>query len=347
MNIKEVAKLAGVSVASISRAFQDPPSPSVSPRQRERILRICEELRYYPDIHSRRMSRKRSNTITLLSRHINCNGQMMEGDLHFDYNFAAITMGVQHVLCRCRKSLQLVQITDEFLRERQHLTMVRSKMTDGILFWGAFQDDLCIQELLDEKIPLVLLTTVVNNCDCPRVVADEYGGMKLVVEAALKAGHRRFAFLPPVTLGSSGSERKNAVLDALHSYGVEPVWTAPEDGFDFPYGREMGRKFLESGIEATCVITPNDMAAWGCINVFEEAGLKVPADISVTGADGLRFPCPLYLDSFYLPSYEIGVEGTEMLTAMIDDREVERQRVLPVSRIIGNSIRNLTESPAR
>ena len=317
MNIKEVAKLAGVSVASVSRAFQNPPSPSVSPKQRERILRICEELRYYPDIHSRRMSRKCSNTITLLSRHINCNGQLTEGDLHFDYNFAAITMGVQHVLCRCGKSLQLVQLTDEFLRERQHLTMVRSKMTDGILFWGALQDDTCIQELLNEKIPLVLLTTVVNHCDCPRVVADEYGGMKLVVEAALEAGHRRFAFLPPLT------------------------------GFDFRYGREMGRKFLTDGTEATCIITPNDMAAWGCINAFEEAGLKVPADISVIGADGLRFPCPLYLDSFYLPSYEIGVEGTEMLIAMIEDRQVEHHRVLPVSRIAGNSIRNLADAPVR
>lgn len=347
MNIKEVAKLAGVSVASVSRAFQNPPSPSVSPKQRERILRICEELRYYPDIHSRRMSRKCSNTITLLSRHINCNGQLTEGDLHFDYNFAAITMGVQHVLCRCGKSLQLVQLTDEFLRERQHLTMVRSKMTDGILFWGALQDDTCIQELLNEKIPLVLLTTVVNHCDCPRVVADEYGGMKLVVEAALEAGHRRFAFLPPLTMGSSGAERKRAVLDTLRDHGLKPVWTAPEDGFDFRYGREMGRKFLTDGTEATCIITPNDMAAWGCINAFEEAGLKVPADISVIGADGLRFPCPLYLDSFYLPSYEIGVEGTEMLIAMIEDRQVEHHRVLPVSRIAGNSIRNLADAPVR
>ena len=344
MNIKEVAKLAGVSVASVSRAFQNPPSPSVSPKQRERILRICEELRYYPDIHSRRMSRKRSNTITLLSRHIDYTGRLAEGELHFDYNFAAITMGVQHVLCRCGKSLQLVQVTDEFLRERQHLTMVRSKMTDGILFWGALRDDPCIQELLDEKIPLVLLTTVVNNCDCHRVVADEYDGMKQVVEAAFLAGHRRFAFLPPMTMGSSGAERKRAVLDVLHTHGLEPVWIAPEEGFDFHYGREMGRKFLAGGRPATCVITPNDMAAWGCINAFEEAGLKVPGDLSVTGADGLRFPCPLYLDSFYLPSYEIGVEGTEMLSAIIDGREVERARVLPVSRITGNSIRNLAQS---
>lgn len=341
MNIKEVAKLAGVSVASVSRAFRNPPSPSVSPKQRERILRICEELHYYPDVHSQRMSRKCSNNITLLSRRINCDGKISGGDLHFDYNFAAITMGIQQVLSQCGKSLQLVYLTDRFLRERQHLTMVRSKMTDGILFWGALRDDTCIQELIDEKIPLVLLTTGVENCDCPKVVADEYGGMKLVVETVIEAGHRRIAVLPPATMGSSGAERERAIRETLRSHGIEPAWIAPAGGFDYRYGQEMGRELLSSGIGVTCVIASNDMVAWGCINVLLEAGFRVPEDISVTGADGLRFPCPLCLTSFYLPSYEIGMEGAEMLTALIGGGKAERNRILPVSGITGNSIRRL------
>lgn len=71
------------------------------------------------------------------------------------------------------------------------------------------------------------------------------------------------------------------------------------------------------------------MVAWGCINVLLEAGFRVPEDISVTGADGLRFPCPLCLTSFYLPSYEIGMEGAEMLTALIGGGKAERNRILP------------------
>lgn len=341
MNIKEVAKLAGVSVASVSRAFQNPPSPSVSPKQRERILRICEELHYYPDIHSRRMSRKCSNNITLLSRHISSNDRIEGRDLHFDYNFAAITMGVQHVLSQFGKSLQLVYLTDRFLEERQHLTMVRSKMTDGILLWGAWQNDRFVQELIDEKIPLVLLNTTVADCDCAKVVADEYGGMKMVAEAAMEAGHRRIAVLPPGTTGSSGVERERAIRDAFREHGLEPAWVAPGGGFDYAYGREMGLLLLQSGIEASCVIAPNDMAAWGCVAALHESGIRVPEDISVTGADGLGFPCTLCLASFYLPSYEIGVEGARLLTGLIAGDEVERTRILPVSRIAGNSIRQL------
>ena len=338
MNIKEVAKVAGVSVASISRAFQNPPSPSVSPRQRERILRICEELHYYPDIHSRRMSRKRANTVTLLSRYGGSGGRGPAGDLHFDYNFAAITMGIQYELGRCGKSLQLVQLTDRFLEERQHLIMVRSKMTDGVLFWGALSDDACVRELMEEKIPLVLLTTGVNGSNCPKAAADEYGGMKLVVEAALKAGHRRFAFLPPLTGGSSGAERERAVRETLSENGLTPVWTAPAGGFEYSYGVEMGRKFLADKPPASCIIASNDMAAWGCIHTLTAAGIRIPDDLSVTGADGLPFSGLYSLTSFYLPSYEIGIEGTKMLISMMDDGVKPPSSVIPVSFIQGNSI---------
>lgn len=344
MNIKEVAKLAGVSVASVSRAFQIPPSPLISVRQRERILKICEELHYYPDINSRRMNCKRSNCITLLSRHISCEQTIGTSMRHFDHNFASITMGIQRVLADCGKSLQLMPVTDEFLRERRHLTMVRSKMTDGILFWGALQNETCVMELLNEDIPMLLLTTSVSGVSCPQVTADEYEGMRQVVRCVLKKGHRCIAILPSPEVGSSGEKRARAVRDELDAAGVTPCYIAPEAGFDYQCGWRMGRKILQEAPGVTCVIAPNDMAAWGCIAAFRKKGVRVPEDISITGADGIFTPDTMRLTSFYLPSYEIGETGAGQLVQWIESGiQPKLPEVLPTPLITGNSVCDLRD----
>lgn len=342
MNIKDVAKLAGVSVASVSRAFQNPPSPLISASQRERILKICEELHYYPDINSSRMNRKRSNCITLLSRHISCEQTIGTAMRHYDHNFASITMGVQRVLADCGKSLQLISITDEFLQQRGHLTMVRSKMTDGILFWGPLKNEECVMELLEEHIPMLLLTTSVAGTTCPQVIADEYDGMSRVVRCVLEKGHRQIAVIPPPEVGSSGEQRAKAIKNTLHAAGITPCYIAPESGFDYQCGWRMGKKILKEAPGITCVIAPNDMVAWGCVAALRENGVRVPEDISITGADGIFTPDTMRLTSFYLPSYEIGENGAKQLVRWIETGvSPEKQELLPAPLITGNSVCDL------
>ncbi|MEI2999747.1 MAG: LacI family DNA-binding transcriptional regulator [Victivallis sp.] len=345
MNIKEVAELAGVSVASISRAFQDPPSPYISKKQRERILKICEELQYYPDIHSQRLNAKRSNTIAFLSRHVaemevyGAGGRRM-----FDYNFGSVIMGAQVALAGYGKSLQLILVDDAYLAERRHLKMVRSRMVDGILIWGAVESDSYVTELLREKIPVVLLTTdgVPGGAGCGSVVADEYAGMSMLIQAALDAGHRRIAVLEPGRSGSAGAARMRAVTDTLGRAGIAPVWISPENGFNYEFGRRMTAELLKSKVPATCVVASNDMAAWGCISELRNAGLRVPEDMSVVGADGIPVPGDSVVDSFHLPAYEIGLEGARTLCRGLEGEPGPRRLILPVARVFGNTIRPLS-----
>lgn len=343
MNMKDIAKLAGVSIASVSRAFQDPPSPYISQKQRQRILDICEELHYYPAVHSKRMNKQCANTVALLSRATSDNHDHdgVSDYFHFDFNFAAVTMGIQSMLYKQDKSLQMVLVTDDFIEERKHIQMVRSKMVDGMLIWGGLNTDTYIHELLAEGIPLVLLTTYPDNCECSKVTADEYGGMSRITEDIIKAGHSKIAVLPPYDLGSAGKERSRGIFETLKKHRIKPCWVAPESGFGFKYGKKMAGKMLEEISGVTCLVAPNDMAAWGCVEALNQAGYRVPDDISVTGADGLPFPSQPRLDSFYLPSYEIGATGAQVLHDLVNGIASNHHQILPVSRIEGNSIKYL------
>ena len=84
------------------------------------------------------------------------------------------------------------------------------------------------------------------------------------------------------------------------------------------------------------------MAAWGCISELRNAGLRVPEEMSVVGADGIPVPGDLVVDSFHLPAYEIGLEGARTLCRGLEGEPGPRRLILPVARVFGNTIRPLS-----
>ena len=131
------------------------------------------------------------------------------------------------------------------------------------------------------------------------------------------------------------------MIDTLGRAGCTPAWISPGNGFNYHFGREMTVELLKSKVSVSCVIASNDTAAWGCIAELRNAGYRVPEDISVIGADGIPVPGDLVVDSFHLPSYEIGVEGARMLCRHLDGEPGSPRLILPVTRVCGNTIRKL------
>ena len=341
MTIKEIAQIAGVSIASVSRAFQTPPSPYISEKQRERILKICEEMHYYPNINSRRMTQKFTNTVVLMSHDLPTVPQPNCQYFQYDYNFGLITQGIQSVLSRNGKGLQLVWVNAEYLAAHKHIELARSKIADGILVWGALDNDDFVRELGGEKIPVIQLTSVIRGTRTLNVVADEYGGMAEIARKVIEAGHEKIAILRPSLRASSGMLRCKAVLDTLSRNGLNPYWTSEKDSYGYEFGAEGAMEILKKAPGTTCIIAPNDLTAWGCIDVLSANGVRVPEDISVTGADGIRFPSTLKLESFYMPSFEIGAAGALALCSMLNGESGETQQSIPVTMIPGNSLKRL------
>ncbi|MBQ6473361.1 MAG: LacI family DNA-binding transcriptional regulator [Victivallales bacterium] len=337
-NIRKIAELAGVSIASVSRALQDTPSKCVSDDLRRRILAICEAHHYYPNEHTRRMFAGRSRTISFLyPAGAVCTEDSM---LDIDLNFSVCLASAQETLAQNGYGLLLNEMNgsqsgDSILR------MVRGRAVDGALVWGFDSYEPWLQQLVKEGAPVLMLQTKPAGCPCPVVASDDYSGMSGVVERAVRAGHRRFALLSAPQGSSVGESRNRAVQDTLARHGLELALVAGKGGFGYQAGRRLTKTLLPRLNGITCIIASNDMAAWGCIDTLRADGLAVPADISVIGADGLRFPGDVRIDSFGLPSREIGRQGAQLLLELLDGNSEVASALLPVKQVKGTTLRRM------
>lgn len=339
INIRKIAEAAGVSIASVSRALQDPPSPKISAKQRKHVLDICAQMQYYPNAHTQRMFAGRADTVAILFPPY----ATISSDaaaLAVDMNFSACMMGAQSVLAARGIGLLLNELTTDYLQERRYLRMIRGKAVDGVLIWGALSGDGWLTELLDEGIPAVMLQTAVAGCDCPVVIADDRRGMTELMEKVLAAGHSRIALIPASEQASTGRERNAAVRNTLAAHGMRLVAEFPDSGYGYCFGRRAAAGILAATPDVDCIVSSNDMAAWGCIDELRSHGIAVPGKISVVGADGLRLPGDTQVSSYFSPSLEIGRTGAKLLLELLDGEIPARTTVLPVTPVAGNTIRN-------
>ncbi len=137
-----------------------------------------------------------------------------------DTNFGNCLMGIQTEVGKHGIGLLLNELSEDFLKNRRYIDMVRSKQIGGILLWGVLEEDEYVHELLAEGIPLVMVQTKKENCACSSVVADDYQGMAQLTEKVLGAGHRRIAIAGPYERASSGTARMKGILDTLRKAGA-------------------------------------------------------------------------------------------------------------------------------
>ncbi len=338
VNIRDIAEAANCSIATVSRALQQPPSPKISDKKRQEIKEICEKLHYVPNVHNQRAFQGRSHTIAFFFH----SHKLIEQDpasANTDLNFSSALMGAHRELAAKGFELLLVEVTPELLKEKRHLGMVRSKLLDGALVWGPHDGDDYIRELHDEGLPMVQVSGQLLNSDIASVNADDYQGMREMTRALIQAGHRNIAVLPPSTHSEFGRQRVAGVLDELKVHNINPAITFKE-GIGYTEALPAARQLLENQGEISCVIASDDMAAWAFIDTFMQAGKRIPEDLSVTGADGIFFPGNIQLDSYIRPSGEVGQDAAKLLLRLIkNSSSVSKNKlILPIKVKKGNTI---------
>ncbi len=179
MNIREIAKLAGVSVASVSRAINGKDSRKLAPQTRERILRICEEHRYAPNGHMLRMSARRAYTIAFLIPSNDHQGQGLS--VRMDDNLSAAILGAEEELSLSSTFLNLAVLSDKFLAAKTHLESYRNKTVDGMLVWGWSGGDY-LQELVEEGVPTVLLQGEAEGIPVSSECPEDRHGMRMLAD---------------------------------------------------------------------------------------------------------------------------------------------------------------------
>jgi LacI family transcriptional regulator len=267
VTIRDVAREAGVSVASASRSLNG--LENVTPTTRDRVLGVARRLRYVPHTAARALSMRRSDTI----------GVMLP-DLHGEF-FSEIIRGAD-LAARARGLHLLVSTSHGDAAEAARAMRSMRGRVDGLLLMSPHVDEHLLADNLADDLPTVLINTRIEGTAHAVFRVDNHAGaVEVVRHLAARGGAVAHIAGPPENFESQ--ERRRGYRDALD--GVEGV--VLDGDFSEESGYRAGIRLAEMSDRPSGVFAANDMMAIGCLLALAERGVRVPADIAVAGFDDI------------------------------------------------------------
>ena len=273
VTIKDVARRANVSVATVSRALNG--HEHVADAVRRRVVSVANELRYSPHHAARSLSSRRTHTIGVVLP-----------DLHGEF-FSELMRGIDQVACE--HGLHLLVSSYHGLPEEQGVALraMRGRV-DGLLVMSPYVGDAdYLTGNMSASLPAVLINTHLPEAGFGVLSIDNYGGARTMVRYLVDSGRSRIAFIAGPDNNFDAHERLRGYRDALaEALPKAKPWVLP-GAFDEASGHRAGHVLLESQQRPDAVFAANDMMALGCLFAFNQAGLRVPDDIALAGFDDI------------------------------------------------------------
>lgn len=315
--IYDVARLAGVSTATVSRALNG--IGQIAPPTRAAIEAAVEQLGYRANTIARSLVTKSTQTIALLLPDIT------------NPFYAALVSGVQECALSHDYTMLLCTTEGDAGREEQYLSLLRAKQVDGALVDGLLLPPDRIARFVKDGFPIVCLDRDVESDSIPLVQVDNRLGGRLATEHLLGLGHSRVAHVTGARVLGISEERLAGYREALAAAGVAADPRLVVEGrFTEESGYEAARSLLDRCPDVTAIFAANDLSALGVLSAIAESGRHVPGDISVAGFDDLRlsaFTSPP-LTTIKQPAAEIGQLATELLIGLTRGKQAGKVRHL-------------------
>jgi DNA-binding LacI/PurR family transcriptional regulator len=321
--IRDVALRAGVSVATVSRVFND--MPIVSTGTRDRVLEAIDDLGYRRNAAARNLSLGRTYTVGVAAPLFNTPSVVER------------LRGVADRLARSGYDFLLFGIDTIEQRTVTLQDFARRDRVDGLLVISLPLSDGELEALRRDDLPVVLVDR--PHPLVPHVAVDDVRGGELATEHLLAKGHRRVGFVGDLTASPEefpwSEHRRKGFHRALARAGIEPLPALEQRG---PYGRDEARRLAEVLLRRedrpTAIFAASDMQAIGVLQAAQSMGLSVPQDVAVIGFDDIDTAAILGLTTVRQPLWQTGARGVELLLAAIeggnesDIEELEPLRVV-------------------
>ncbi|SBV35978.1 Transcriptional regulator, LacI family [uncultured Stenotrophomonas sp.] len=309
ITIKDVAREANVSVATVSRALNG--HDNVAAPVRQVVLEVARRLRYTPHAAARSLSSRSTQTLGLVLP-----------DLHGEF-FSELMRGIDGVARAHRRHLLVSSYHGDPEQQGAALQAMRGRV-DGLLVMspGTAAPDFLTDNL--PALPTVLINTPLPDGPYPVFGIDDHAGAMAMTRHLLGSGHRRITFIAGPDHNHDARERLRGFRDAMATVGAEAESRVLPGGFDEASGYRAGLALLQDGSLPDAVFAANDMMALGCLYAFNQAGVKVPAQVALAGFDDIplaRFVHPS-LTTMRISIADLGERATSHLLQLIDDGEV-------------------------
>lgn len=305
--IQDVADDLGLSAMTVSRALNG--HPDVKEETRERVVTRAGELNYRPNRWARSLVTQRSHVI----------GAVIPS-IHHPF-FSEVIGEAAAVLEEKDYTTILCQSSGDPEKEKRAIDMLVGSRADGLVVASVCRHDdpALFQGLHEEGVPLVLIDRTFDGLSLPSISTDDFLVGRLAAEHLISLGHRKIAHIKGDPL-STGERRWKGFMAGAHDAGVEvPDRYVVEGGYEAEGGMRGMSRLLQLEDRPTGVFGPSDRSAMGAIRTCREAGLIVPADMSIVGVGATEYD---YLPDPFMTTLDwdrraMGKEVAEMLLQVI------------------------------
>ncbi|MFQ6066591.1 MAG: LacI family DNA-binding transcriptional regulator [bacterium] len=318
--IRDVAKEAGVSIATVSRIVNNIPG-HYNEKTKKRVVQTIENLNYRPNAVARSLRGRKTRTI----------GFVVPGLQPF---FAEVLEGVQSVARKKGYSTVLCNTDYRPKQEEAYVASLLERRVDGVIFTSGVMKDEHILRLKEEGIPIVLIEKFMEGSDLPAIVIDNLSAAKKAVKHLLSLGYREVGYISAplelVPLRERFEGYKQALLESRVLYDSSVVYiekTIKKE--DLRSGYKIMKRILHQGNFPRAFFIVSDTLAIGAIKAIKDCGMKVPDNIAIVGFDDIdiaSFSDPP-LTTMVQPKYQMGVKGMEMLIKAMTGVKLRKKEI--------------------
>ncbi|MFD0713693.1 catabolite control protein A [Paenibacillus sp. GCM10027626] len=329
VTIYDVAREAGVSMATVSRVVNN--NPNVKPQTRKKVFEAIERLGYRPNAVARGLASKKTTTVGVVIPDIS------------NTIFSEVARGIEDIANMYHYNIILCNADKKKDKEIRVINTLLEKQVDGLLFMGGAVTDEHMQAFRTANVPIVLCATTEEKGEIPSVDIDHEAAAFDAVNELIKQGHKQIAMISGTLQDpANGYARFQGYKRALETAGLTYDENLVRMGnYRYESGVEAMKYFLGLSSRPTAVFSANDEMAIGAIHCIQDAGISVPKDISVISVDNSRMASMVrpQLSSVAQPMYDIGAVSMRLLTKLMKKEAVEQAKVvLPHEIVLRQSV---------
>ncbi|MBU4228620.1 LacI family transcriptional regulator [bacterium] len=317
ITLKMVAKRAGVSVNTASRAINN--KPDINLETKKRVLQIAKELGYIRNAAAVALRTKKTGTI----------GVVIADNRNPFY--AEVLNGMEEAAREKNYHIILANTQRDYKKEEDAINLLLAKRVDGLLITPVQDKDDDIKNLIDANIPFVVVGRDFENIEVDAIYNDEVKGGFLATEYLIKKGHKRIALINGFLYKSPAKGRSEGYKKALNKYRIPLDESLISVGdINIEDGHERTKQMLEKDLNFTAIFVYNDMMAFGAMQAIKEKGLRIPEDIGLVGYDDIPFSSLISpaLTTIRLKKQELGAESVKLLLSRINGSRKKIKKVM-------------------
>lgn len=321
VSLKDISKVCGVSVATVSKALNN--HKDIGEETREHIKKVAKEMGYFPNLSARALKTNKTYGIGVLFM-----DEAMSGLTH-DY-FSGVLDSFKRTAEKSGYDITFINNCKEQERSMSYLEHSRYRGFDGVVLACIDFSAPEVVELVQSDIPVVTIDHIFN--DRIAVISDNVAGIRDLLEFIYHKGHRKIAYIhgadSAVTRNRLSSFYRTAEKLGLE---VREEYIREAEYRDTKKTYSITNELLDMDEPPTCIIYPDDFAAFGGINAIRERGMDIPGDVSVAGYDGILAARHLEprLTTVRQDTEQIGCVAARQLISLI-----ERPRTTLVEQIV-------------